>query len=341
MGAHRTRVYLEDMCGPLLGLALEYLDGYAKRHYKSLGHIRTTIGTFFLFMNEKGITDLESITPKVISEFLDWADDLEYANAAHDISILNGFFKWAVCHGHRRAPSSPVETKFHGMKRPKYLPKPYKTEEMALIWRFAEERGSGQLRAALAIGQESGLRIGEICNLRVQDVNLQGLWLFVRLPNKTDTERRAKFTDRAAQYITAWLEERNGSCGHDHLFYNTLGDPLRPETLHAEFCRTMCKVYGGTLIHEDGLDRWSTHRLRHTMASNLVSGGASVAVVMEAGGWKSPASMLGYTQIDAELARRGYNEAMARAYEREKTRAVHETLSPEAFLALYGADAEL
>lgn len=336
-GDHQAQVYLQDMCGPLLGLALEYLNGFAKSHYKDLRTVRCSICPFFLFMNETGITDLERITPKTITEYLQWADEFEHTNAAHDITYLNGFFDWACRHGHRSA-KSPVISSFHGKRRPHYQPRPYSAEEMDFIWRLASERGNTRIRAALAIGQESGPRIGEICNLRVSDVDLDGLWLFIRLPNKTNTERWAKFTDRAAKYIAAWLSDRDSSCGHDFLFYNTLLDPMRPESLHAEFCRTFCKSHGGRVIHEEGLEWWSTHRLRHTMASNLASGGASITTIMGAGGWKSPSPMLGYTKIDMDLARRGYDEAMARAYERQQKRVRPQTMSLEQFLAAHGDD---
>ena len=69
-GAHRTRTYLEDMCGPFLGIIMEYLDGFASQHYKNLRTIRASVCPFILFLNERGITDLERITPKTITEFI-------------------------------------------------------------------------------------------------------------------------------------------------------------------------------------------------------------------------------------------------------------------------------
>ena len=334
-GAHKTRVYLEEMCGPLFGLALEYLNGSAKQHYKTLKNVRASIGPFLLFLNERGITDLEVVNPKLITEFFDWAEDVEYSTAAHNISMLKGFLAWANRHGYRHSPC-PIYPKFHGKKRPIHLPRPYSQEEVAFIWRLASGRGSKMVCAALAIGQESGLRLGEICNLRVQDVDLDGLRLFVRLPNKTNTERWALFTDRAAHYLADWLGTRDANFDHDYLFHNKLGGPPSPEVMHAEFCRTFCKVYDGRVLHDDGVEHWSTHRLRHTMASNLASGGASVTTIMKAGGWKTASAMLLYTKADPELARRGYDEAMARAEEQERSPLNRVVISPDAFLAEYG-----
>jgi site-specific recombinase XerD len=130
------------------------------------------------------------------------------------------------------------------------------------------------------------------------------------LPNKTSRERYALFSDNAKRCIEAWLEERNEDCGHDFLFHNSMGKPLTKQVLHHEFRRTVCKTYDGKVIHEDGLDSWSTHRLRHTMASDLVSGGADISSVMEAGGWRSYDCMAGYAQVDVERARKGSSRAM-------------------------------
>ena len=336
-GAHRTRLYLEDTCGPFLGIVTEYLEGFASYRYKNLGPIRASVCPFILFLNERGVTDLESVSPKTITEFISWSDEVDYKNAAHNISVLSGFFKWANRHGHRSS-SSPVVPKFHGKKRPHYLPRPYSPDEMTFIWKLAAERGSSRVRAVLAIGEEAGLRLGEICRLKRKDVDLKGRRLFIGLPNKTDCERWALFSDKTARHITDWLSERAKDCGHDFLFHNSMRRQLLPETMHRDFCRTFCKMYAGKTIHAEGLDEWSTHRLRHTMASNLASGGASVPTIMGAGGWKSVSSMLLYTKNDKANARRGYDEAMRRVNERSKLEVSKRILNLEEFLAQYGEE---
>lgn len=290
------------MCGPFLGIVTEYLDGFAAQHCKNLGTIRAAVCPLILFLNERGISDLERVTPKLVTEFISWSDEVEYKNAAHNISVLTGFFKWAIRHGYRQS-SCPVVPKFHGKKRPQYLPRPYTAEEMTFIWRLAADRGNSRLRAALAIGEEAGLRLGEICRLKIPDVDLTGRRLLVGLPNKTDCERWAFISDKSVRYISEWLLVRDDYCGHDFLFHNSTGGPLLPDTLHRECCRTFCRVYEGKDIHPDGLDEWSTHRLRHTMASNLASGGASLTTIMGAGGWKSVSSMLIYTKNNEAMAR--------------------------------------
>ncbi len=144
----------------MLGVMREYLNGFAGQHYKNLTLFGPPSVIFMLFLNEKGINDLELVGPKRITEFLSWADEVGYANAAHDISILKIFFHWAIRHGHRRS-ACPVYPKFHGKKRPEYLPRPCSKVELSVIWQFANERDSAKVRVALSIGQQSGLRLGE------------------------------------------------------------------------------------------------------------------------------------------------------------------------------------
>jgi integrase/recombinase XerC len=339
-GAHRTRIYLEDMCGRFLPIITEYLEGFASHRYKNLGTIRASVCPLILFLNERGIADLERVTAKTITEFISWSEEVDYKNASHNISVLTGFFKWANLYGYRNSVC-PVIPKFHGKRRPHYMPRPYSAEAMDFIWRLAEERGNVRVRAVLAIGEEAGLRLGEICRLREEDLDLEGRRLFVRLPNKTDCERWALFSNKTARYITEWLRERAEDCRHNLLFHNSLGGQLLPETMHREFCRTFCKMYAGETIHSEGLDEWSTHRLRHTMASNLASGGASVSTIMGSGGWRSVSSMLVYTKNDAGNARQGYDEAMRRLNERAKSAPSKQILSPEEFLTQYGEDDEV
>ncbi len=139
------------MCGPgpLLGITLEYLDGFARQHYKDVSTVRASIGPFMLFLNEMGITNLECVTPKTIGEFLDWAEEVEYTNAGHNTSVLTGFFKWANRHGYRRS-ACPVGPKFHAKKRPHYLPRPYSKDANA--WGFHRSGGAVHRRVVECTG---------------------------------------------------------------------------------------------------------------------------------------------------------------------------------------------
>jgi integrase len=170
--------------------------------------------------------------------------------------------------------------------RKKSVPRPYSAEEMKFAWALLHERGNARVRCAVAIAEESGLRLGEICRLRVQDIDVVAQRCFVRGPNKTNRDRYSFFGGKTKQCFEAWMNEREPGCGHDALLYNTLKKPYGPPALIAEINRSLCKTHRGRLVNETGFDRWHMHRLRRTWACNLVSGCADMKTVMTNGGWK-------------------------------------------------------
>ncbi len=53
------------------------------------------------------------------------------------------------------------------------------------------------------------MRRGETANIRLSDIDLERHEIFVRLPNKGDRERTARFGQKTKSLILAWLNDRN------------------------------------------------------------------------------------------------------------------------------------
>lgn len=153
------------------------------------------------------------------------------------------------------------------------------------------------------------------------------------LPNKGKRERYAFFSEKTKRYYAEWMAERKPrNANEDNLLLNTRGLRSTGTSLGREFARVLCKTYNGKPRNEEGWDEWSTHALRHTMASNLASAGADAATVMAAGGWKTYEAMCGYARVDAEVARRGYEDAMKRVHEKKQQARRKKPLSLPDFL---------
>jgi Phage integrase family len=109
---------------------------------------------------------------------------------------------------------------------------------MELIRSLVAESGDPVLQLAISIGEESGARISEVCNLRLPDVDQEKQELFVRLPKKTNTERYAPFHNRTKAALASWLEIRP-SVSHDYLLTGTNDIPLRKNTRHMAVLRML------------------------------------------------------------------------------------------------------
>jgi integrase/recombinase XerC len=331
-GRYLKEQYLISCTGELLPIVREFLEGFAALHYGEHYTLRSGIGTFFQYLKIEGINSLEDVTPKTVTAYLAWAKKNDYRTAAKKISFVSTFFKWAIASGYRKY-GNPVVPLIHRPRQQWRMPRPLDNEQLDYTWDLLNKRGNARLRLAAAIAEEAGLRIGEICRLRLQDVDLTRQRLFVRLPNKGKRERYGFFSGKVKQYYVEWMAERNPrNSNDDRLLHNTRGLPCKVQALGKEFSRVLCKTSEGKQRNEEGWDKWSTHALRHTMASNLVSAGADAATVMAAGGWKTYEAMCNYARVDAEVASRGYEEAMKRVQEKKHQVPRKKPLSVSEFL---------
>jgi len=307
----------------------EYFERYAQRHYRDAGKILTVLSRFAQFANERNITDLSRVTSKVITDYLNWGAHAGFKKVATSVSHISVFYEWMRAEG-RSTLTNPVVSFIHRTKPNRCEPRPLEEDEIEFALAILEKRGNNRMLLAFWIGLEAGLRIKEISRIRLQDVDARKQRIFV-LPSKNGRSRTVFFGDMTRKYLDLWLKERDPDCGHDRLLHGKLRRPATPQSLRQEFNKILTKrgstQYGSTRTNPDGFDRWSTHRLRHSMTSRLINGGATYATIQAQGGWSSEKPMLAYARIDPEVVERGYRAAMKRAKELAKEKKPRRPLS--------------
>jgi integrase len=270
--------------------------------FTSFNNVRCNLAAFFYFLRRRRIRSLNSVDPRVITNFLADLQKTRKKSAGRVVGDIRLFFDWLTMTGRRKA-ANPVIPKFHTAVTVTRLPRPYEPREMELIRSLVEESGDLVLQLAIAIGEESGLRISEVCNLRMSDFDLEKQEFFVRLPTKTRTERLAPFHNRTKGALLAWLNKRP-VVDHDFLLTGTGDIPLRKHTLRSRLNR---------LLNGPGkLSNFSFHRLRHTAASRVYPSMDSSGI-MRTFGWTSEKVMQGYARIPTQALRDSYTTAMDQA----------------------------
>jgi hypothetical protein len=135
-------------------LAESYLENFAAFHFRVLSAVRSAVCPFLRFLDERGIDNLQVVTPKTITEYLTWTTESGCSPVGKRISHINKFFMWARETG-RRTAANPVIHMIHLPRKKKNLPRPFTTEQMNLIWELLPSRGSARLRFAAAIAEEA------------------------------------------------------------------------------------------------------------------------------------------------------------------------------------------
>lgn len=146
--------------------------------------------------------------------------------------------------------------------------------------------------AILELLYASGLRATELCDAKVQDVNLQvGC---IRVMGKGSKERIVPLGRAAAEAIARYLAETRPKLLRsmdDTLFLSRTGKPLDRIALWI-----LVEKYG----RRSGLLKSiSPHTLRHCFASHLVGGGADLRVVQELLGHSDINTTQIYTHVDS------------------------------------------
>jgi integrase/recombinase XerC len=319
-GKHLRELNNKARAGRFTKILIEYTEQSCPPHYKarSIINVRSDLLLFFEFLNLEGIKSLEKVDPRLVTKFITWSNH-RGATPNRAVRFLVRFFNWMIVEGRRKKPN-PIVPNFHKQTSGKRLPRPYTDEELEFIWHLLQERGDTQAKLAVAIGEETGARVGELSRLRLEDVDLRGQQVFIRLPNKTDTERWAPFHEKTKYYLGQWLAERDPACGHNFLLYNSLKRPPSIAQIQLKLRAILC-TRSRNETHEYGLKSFSFHRLRHAMASRLGNSGADAATIMAIGGWKKFESMQQYVQLKPTTVRRDYDAAMAKIAQAAKEEA--------------------
>lgn len=134
-------------------------------------------------------------------------------------------------------------------------------------------------RAILLLLLNSGLRISELCALRLSDVELaERKGKVIVRAGKGAKQREIPLNQPARQALRAWLEVRPAT--DEALFLGKRGEALTPAGVHRRLA---------DLARRAGVEDLSPHTLRHTFAKNLIDAGVGLERV---------AALLGHANLN-------------------------------------------
>ena len=148
-------------------------------------------------------------------------------------------------------------------------------------------------RAILEVLYSCGLRVSEVCGLRLSDLYLdEG---FIRVTGKGDKQRLVPISDRAVAELEAYFVDRNMipiKKGYEDFVFIS-------ERLKKPLSRIMVFHFIKELVGLVGIKKSvSPHTFRHSFATHLLEGGANLRVIQAMLGHESISTTEIYTHID-------------------------------------------
>ena len=257
---------------------------------------------FYEFLRRRGVTLRDASSSDISDYIISVSDYLSKRSQARLLSSLNSFFDYLVSEGERKDnPSSAVDSPKLG----KYLPVVLSVEEVRAILKAAPNERD---RAILEVLYGCGLRVSEVCSLKISEVYLKDM--FVKVMGKGSKERLVPMAPSTASAIMDYLSlrpESDAGC-EDVLFLNRFGRALSRVAVF-KMVKSVALVAG--------VDKnLSPHTFRHSFATHLIENGADLRVVQEMLGHESILTTEIYTHVDSATWQREIKEIISTVLQR-------------------------
>jgi integrase/recombinase XerD len=248
---------------------------------------------FVTYLENRNATPLEASRSMIRDYLGSLTHDLSKRSQARNMSAIKTFFRFLVWEGKiKENPARLLETPRIEQKLPDIL----SLDEVEQLLMQPDVTTPLGLRdhAMLELLYATGLRVSELVNLRLLDVNLEGG--FLKTVGKGSKERMVPFGEKALQALRAYL-----SNGRPALLKNG-----RPPHLFLNFRGTSLSRQGfWKIIRNHGMmagiqKKIKPHGLRHAFASHLLEAGADLRAVQVMLGHADITTTQIYTHVTRE-----------------------------------------
>jgi len=206
---------------------------------------------------------------------------------ARKLSAIKSFYKYLTVRTKQLLENPVAELEYPKLR--KSLPKYLTLEQSASLLQAVSGQNEKRDYAILMLFLNCGIRRSELVNLNLSDVYEDR----IRVVGKGNKERFVYFGSACRKAIDAYLPERNKKVLSDNraLFGSRDGNRISVTAVHRLVKKALLQA---------GLDstQFSAHKLRHTAATMMLSGGVDVKTVQEVLGHENLNTTQIYTHIE-------------------------------------------
>lgn len=255
----------------------------------------TDLEKLIIFLEETG-KDIETVRLEDLEAFSAGLHDIGIhpRSQARILSGIRTFFRFLLLDGYREDdPSELLESPQIG----RHLPEVLTIEEIdRMLECIDKSTREGQRNAAIIETLYGcGLRVSELCNLKLSDLYLKEE--FIKVNGKGNKQRLVPISPRAIHELKLYFNWRNEGLikkdFEDYVFISRFGKNIS---------RIMVFHIIKELAEAAGIKKIiSPHTLRHSFATHLLEGGANLRAIQAMLGHESIGTTEIYTHIDRSL----------------------------------------
>ena len=256
---------LDKICEQDL-LGKSYVEQYLRHQYRrnckanTLKQSATSLVQFLTFFAGKGNIVLEQLTREDLEAFVEDLQDrgMKPTTVNTRLRGVYAFLRYLILE-YKIVSWELMERKIR-LKLPDRLPRAIDAQHIEQLLSVID---NSRNRALILILLRTGMRIGELLNCKVDDVDLAEQKILIYQSDKTSVGRVVYYSNDAQQALLAWLRNRDPL--KQRLFYGSRGtNPLCYEAARSMFIKYLQKAE----LQHNG---YTLHCLRHTFATDLLN----------------------------------------------------------------------
>ena len=275
-----------------------YLKFEKKYSYNTVSSYMRDLDKFKNYFKDASIKKINKNDIKKYVIYLD--ENVGTKSVSRSVSTLKSFYKFLKMSNY--VDKNVMET-INNPKIKKSLPKVLSEEEVSTLLDIdLNDDFDYRNKAMLELMYSSGLRVSELINLKVNDIDLKNDC--VRVFGKGSKERIIPLSEYALDalydYINNHRKELFKHGENDYLFLNNHGNNMTRQG----FFKIVKKIAKDKSIKTD----FSPHSLRHSFATHLLKHGADLRSIQELLGHSDISSTQIYTHVTNERLQNSYKE---------------------------------
>ena len=289
---------------------LNFLDEEKlEKNYSKLtidGYYRD-LSIFLEYLNENNISSYNAVDYKDIRLYINYLYDLKYTNKtiSRHISSLRSFFKYLK--KENIIDNNPMLL-ISNPKLDKKLPKYLNFDDTEKLLNAFDNKNFVSIRNSLILEilYSTGIRVGEITNIKVSDISISNET--IKVIGKGNKERIVYFGSRCKNLLNLYFKESYNELNKNNIDYLLLSKTGKK--INEREIRTIvdeAAIIAGIKI------KISPHVLRHTFATHMLQDGADLRSVQELLGHENLSTTQIYTHLTNEKIRNIYLNAHPRA----------------------------
>ncbi|WP_210486663.1 tyrosine-type recombinase/integrase [Rufibacter aurantiacus] len=290
-------------------LFFKYLQ-YEKRFSPhTITSYQTDLQQFKEYLQE--VYDLEDIQAADHAIIRSWVvtlvqKELDSRTIHRKIASLRSYFRFLVQRGVLEVnPTVRIKAPKLAKKLPAFIPEDAFTQLLDQS-EFSPDFKGQREKLILELLYGTGMRLAELTNLKLEDINLSASTL--KVLGKGNKERILPLNHSLVQALTVYLQERRATFPKNNspfLFVTDKEAPLYPKYVYRVVKKYMSSV--STAIKN------SPHVLRHSFATHLLNRGADLGAIKDLLGHASLAATQVYTHNSIEKLKAVFEKAHPKA----------------------------